>query len=128
MRALTSAVLVMEAIVIGLAIPVALVAGGQPAAVGWLLGALALLALLLPAAFGRPFFEPAGWLLQGAVLACGLLEPMLLVLGGMFALLWWTALRLGRRVEAAGAGGAPAGTAAARGAAPEPGQGPQGGR
>lgn len=99
MRVLTSSVLVMEAIMLGLAIPVAVVAGGQPASVGWLLGALALACLLLPGAFTRPFFVPVGWALQVAVIACGIVEPMLYLLGAIFAALWWAALHLGRKAE-----------------------------
>jgi hypothetical protein len=101
MRVLTSSVLVMEAIVLGLAIPVALVAGGQPTYVGWVLAALALVALLLPAMAARPFFVPAGWVLQAAVVACGFFEPMLFALGALFGGLWWAALHLGGKVERA---------------------------
>ncbi len=60
MRVLTSSVLVMQAIVLGLAIPVVLVARELPAWVGWLLAGLALAALLLPAMVRRPWFVPAG--------------------------------------------------------------------
>jgi hypothetical protein len=107
MRVLTSAVLVMEAIVLGLAIPVALVAGGQPASVGWLLGALALVALLLPGFARRPFYVPAGWVLQGAVIACGVFTAYLFALGAIFAALWWAALHFGRKAEAIRAQQAP---------------------
>ena len=109
MRALTSAVLITEAITLGLAIPVAVVAAGQPSWYVWLLTILALVALLLPGFARRRFFVPAGWLLQGAVLIAGVLGaftatdggiiPILLVLGMIFTALWWTALRLGRGVE-----------------------------
>lgn len=100
MRVLTSSILVMEAIVLGLAIPVAIVVSDQPAWFIWLLAVLALIALLLPGLARRPFYLPAGWAVQGAILACGVIEPMLLVVGVPFALLWWIALRLARRVEA----------------------------
>lgn len=100
MRVLTSSVLVMQAIVLGLAIPVAVVAGGQPAAVGWLLGGLALVCLLLPGLYSRPFYVGAGWALQAATIACGFFEPMLFALGATFAALWWAALHLGRKAEA----------------------------
>ncbi len=30
---------------------------------------------------------------------CGVFEPMLAILGVVFGALWWTALRLGRRVD-----------------------------
>lgn len=99
MRALTSGVLVMQAIMLGLAIPVVLVAGGQPAAVGWLLAVLAVAALLLPAAARRSWYLPAGWAVQVATVACGVFEPMLFFLGAVFAALWWTAIRLGSRAE-----------------------------
>ncbi len=100
MRVLTSSVLVMEAIVLLLAIPVAVVAGGQPAAAGWWLAGLATACAVLPGLFSRPFFLAAGWTLQVAVLASGVLVPMLFVLGAAFAALWWTAVRLGRRADA----------------------------
>jgi hypothetical protein len=100
MRVLTSSVLVMEAIILGLAIPVALVASDLPTWFGWLLAGLALVALLLPGLARRPLFVPAGWALQVAVLLCGIAEPMLLMVGVPFAALWWTALHLGRKVEA----------------------------
>ena len=99
MRVLTSSVLVMQAIVLGLAIPVVLVARELPAWVGWLLAGLALAALLLPAMARRPWFVPAGWALQGATIACGVFEPMLFFLGGVFAALWWAALHFGRKAD-----------------------------
>jgi len=98
---LTSSVLVMEAIVLLLAIPVAVVAGGRPGSVGWVLAALALACALLPGMFSRPYFVPVGWVLQIAVVACGFIAPMMFVLGAAFAALWWTALRLARNAEAA---------------------------
>ena len=102
MRVLTSSVLIMEAIVLLLAIPVAVVAGGQPSWVGWLFAALALACAVLPGMFRRPFFVPVGWGLQVATIASGFLVGwMMFVLGAVFAALWWTALRLGRKAEAA---------------------------
>ena len=106
MRVLTSSVLIMEAIVLLLAIPVAVVAGGQPAWVGWLYAALALVCALLPGLFRRPFFVPAGWAVQALVVASGLfIGWMMIVLGVVFAALWWTALHLGGKAEAAHATG-----------------------
>ena len=102
MRVLTSSVLIMEAIVLLLAIPVAVVAGGQPGWVGWVFAVLALACALLPGMFSRAFFVPAGWVLQALVIAGGLLAPMLFVLGAVFAALWWTALRLGAKAAATG--------------------------
>ena len=115
MRVLTSSVLVMEAIILGLAIPVALVVGGQPTWFAWVLGGLAILAVILPGLAGRPYYLPAGWGVQGALLLCGVFslvgsgEWILLLLGIVFAALWWTALHLGGKVEAARAAQAPPG-------------------
>ncbi len=101
MRVLTSSVLVLEAIVLALAIPVALVVGGSPAWVGWLLGGLAVACLLLPGAYRRSGFLAAGWAAQVALVATGLVVPMMFVLGAAFTALWWTAVRLGRQAKAA---------------------------
>lgn len=114
MRVLTSAVLVLEAIVLGLAIPAALVSGGQPTWFGALLASLAIFALALPGAARRAWYVGAGWSLQGLVIAAGGYDlvtsrdsgilPMLLILGLIFSCLWGTALHLGRKVEAVAAG------------------------
>lgn len=40
-----------------------------------------------------------GWALQLLVLATGLVEPMMFLVGGMFALTWWYALRTGARLD-----------------------------
>jgi hypothetical protein len=106
MRVLTSSVLIMEAIVLLLAIPVAVMVGDQPGWIGGLFAALALACALLPAMFRRHFFVPAGWALQGLVLASGVLIGWIMVtLGVVFTALWWTALRLGRKAEASGTPG-----------------------
>ena len=41
-----------------------------------------------------------GCALQVAIIATGVLAPMMFVLGAIFTALWWTALRLGRKAEA----------------------------
>lgn len=104
MRVLTSSILIAEAIVLGLLIPVTQVVGGYPPVVGWLIGALALTCLVLPGRYGRAYYLPLGTAIQVAAIALGVLEPMMAVLGGIFAALWWTAIRLGRKVEAPTAG------------------------
>lgn len=100
MRVLTSSVLILEAIVVGLAIPVAMVVGAYPAMVGLALGALALACLLLPGLYGRPVFVPAGWLLQGLALASSALVPMMLPLAIIFMALWFAALHFGAKADA----------------------------
>lgn len=97
MRMLTSAVLIFEAIVVLLAIPVAVVTGGVPAGAAWALGALAVACAVLPAAFGRSWFIWVGWLLQGLLIATGALVPMMFILGIVFAGLWVAAIHLGSK-------------------------------
>ena len=103
MRVLGGAVLGFEAILIVLLIPVAAVVGtvnGPP----WVFitaGVLLVLALIAAAAMvTRPWGVAFGWVLQGLILATSVLVPIMLVLGGIFVLLWWLAVRWGRRADA----------------------------
>lgn len=41
----------------------------------------------------------AGWTLQVALIAAGVLEPMMYAVGAVFAILWFTALRLAAKAE-----------------------------
>jgi hypothetical protein len=102
-RQMFGTVLILEAIVIGLAIPVAIayehlhhgVAGG----VG---GGLAVCALGLSGLVGRPGMGWALWAgtaLQALVIAAGVVLPAMYILGVIFAALWVTAIRLARRLQ-----------------------------
>jgi Protein of unknown function (DUF4233) len=103
-RRLCSTVLIMEAVVIGLAIPVAITIAHThrgPAALAG--GVLAGAAVLLAAVVGRPRFGwalAAGSLLQAAVIATGVIVPVMYALGAIFAGLWATAIWLARRYQA----------------------------
>jgi hypothetical protein len=117
LRQLCGTVLIMEAVVIGLAIPVAIVqehirhdvAGG----VG---GGLAVCALVLGGMVGRPgmgWVLWAGTVLQALVIAAGVVVPAMYILGTIFAALWITGIWLARRLQAppaprAGVAGNPA--------------------
>jgi Protein of unknown function (DUF4233) len=103
-RQLCGTVLIMEAVVIGLAIPVAIVMEhlrhGVAGGVG---GALAVCALLLSAVVGRPGMGWALWAgtaLQVLVIAAGIVVPAMYILGAIFAALWVTGIWLARRLEA----------------------------
>lgn len=102
MRVLGSSVLGMEVIIVLLAW--ALAQGSNPTVnQGLLLGlVLALEALLIftIAMLRRPWAVGLGWILQAAVLALGLLVPTMFIIGGIFAVLWFFAVRNGRRVDA----------------------------
>jgi hypothetical protein len=103
MRRLCATVLVMEAIVIGLAIPVAITIGhNSPRVAGYAGGALALAAVLLAGVVGRPGLRVAlvaGSVLQVLVIAAGALVPMMYALGAIFAGFWVLAIWMGRRAE-----------------------------
>jgi Protein of unknown function (DUF4233) len=103
MRRLCATVLVFEVVVIGLAIPVAItIAHTRPGAAGVAGGALAAAALVIAAFVGRPRHRWAlvgGSVLQAAVIATGVVVPVMYALGVIFAALWWTAIWLGRRYQ-----------------------------
>jgi hypothetical protein len=64
-------------------------------------GIALMLALILTAGFiTRPWAVWAGWVLQGLILATAILVPAMLIVGGIFAVLWWLAVRWGRRADA----------------------------
>ena len=103
LRQLCGTVLIMEAIVIGLAIPVAIVMEhvhrGVAGGVG---GSLAVCALLLSGVVGRPGMGWALWAgsaLQVLVIAAGVVVPAMYILGVIFAALWITGIWLVRRHE-----------------------------
>jgi hypothetical protein len=86
MRQLCGTVLIMEAIVIGLAIPVAIPIGHTA-----------------PRVAGRPGLRwalVAGSALQLCVIAAGALVPVMYALGIIFAGFWVLAIWMGRRWEA----------------------------
>jgi hypothetical protein len=65
-------------------------------------GVLAGAAVLLAAVVGRPRFGwalAAGSLLQAAVIATGVVVPVMYALGAIFAGLWATAIWLARRYQ-----------------------------
>jgi hypothetical protein len=103
MRQLCGTVLIMEAIILGLAIPVAIVLehANRPLA-GGIGGALALCALLLSGVVGRPrmgWALKAGTALQVLVIAAGIVVSAMYVLGVIFAALWLTGIWLARKHE-----------------------------
>jgi len=101
MRRLCATVLVFEAVVIGLAIPVAItIAHAQPAQAGVAGGVLAVAALVIAGLVGRQRWALVGGsVLQAAVIATGVVVPVMYGLGVIFAGLWSTAIWLGRRYQ-----------------------------
>jgi Protein of unknown function (DUF4233) len=101
MRRLCATVLVFEAIVIGLAIPVAItISHARPVAAGITGGVLALAAVVIAVFVGRQGWALVGGsVLQGAMIATGVVVPAMYGLGVIFAALWATAIWLGRRYQ-----------------------------
>jgi hypothetical protein len=103
LRQLCGTVLIMEAVVIGLAIAPAIVLEhlnrGVAGGVG---GGLAVCALVLSGLVGRPGMGWALWagtVLQVLVIAAGVVVPAMYVLGVIFAALWVTGIWLARRLQ-----------------------------
>lgn len=99
-RGMCAAVLCLEAITVGLTTPVMIsVAGvGTFTAFGVGLG-LAIACLLLAGMLRAEWAYLLGWGVQVAAVALGLVVPLMVVLGAIFALLWGMADFLGRKIE-----------------------------
>lgn len=121
MKAMGASVLVFEAIVMALFIPVAyfngFAADGTTAL--WVGGVLLVLCVVGAGLVRKPYGVAFGWVLQVLILATGVLVPMMFVIGGVFAALWWAAIHYGRRADELSARRAAAQTAPT--AAPAPG-------
>lgn len=105
MRVLGASVLALEAIVVILAIPVVIMVGTVqvPPQVAIPAGVVLAIALIMLARYvTRPWAIPVGWVLQALVLLTGFLAPAMFVVGGIFALLWGVAIRLGREADGVG--------------------------
>jgi hypothetical protein len=102
MRVLGSTVLVLEALVVLLAIPIAINVSDANATYALIIGiALAGLLVLAVGVITKPIAVPIGWTLQVLVIASGIVVPTMFFIGGLFALLWFYAVRNGQRVDRA---------------------------
>ena len=102
MKRLCSTVLIMEAIVIGLSIPVAVqIDHLTPHSAGLTAGIAAVAAVVFAALARRalPATLVGGSLLQVFAVASGSVVPVMYFLGGLFAVLWAIGIWLGYRVE-----------------------------
>ena len=101
MRTLCASVLAFEAIIVLLAVPVAVVVRGVSPSVGITLGAVLVVACIVVAGSQRRSWGvAAGWVLQVIILSTGSVVPAMFVLGVVFAILWFYAIRIGRRGDA----------------------------
>jgi hypothetical protein len=111
MRVLCASVLAIEAIIVFLATSLA-ASNGSLSNVGlvWAVGlALMFLLVLTAGLLGRPWGVALGWVMQGLVLATSIVVGwVMLVVGIIFVVLWYLAVRNGRRVDAIRAPGSDA--------------------
>ena len=95
-----AAILALEAIVLALTTPVMINLVGVPWQTACAVGlGLCLVCLLLAGLLRIEAAYVAGWVVQVAAIALGIVVPMMFVLGAIFALLWGTAYFLGRKIE-----------------------------
>ena len=95
-----AAILSLEAIALGLTTPVMINVAGVPwrTAVAVGLG-LCVACLVLAGLLRREAAYVAGWVIQVAAIALGVVVTMMFVLGTIFALLWGAAYFVGRKIE-----------------------------
>jgi Protein of unknown function (DUF4233) len=101
-KRLCATVLIMEAIVVGLAIPVAVQVDHLSPHAAALTGGVAAVAAVVFAALARRALAATligGSLVQVFAIASGSVVPVMYFLGGIFAALWAVGIWLGYRVE-----------------------------
>lgn len=100
MKVLCSVVLAFEWIVLALAIPVAINVSDVPSNTSWtIFGVATLLTFAALALMRTPAGVWLGWSVQAVALLSGLWVPMLGIMALIFAALYFTAVRLGGRVD-----------------------------
>jgi hypothetical protein len=99
-RSMCAVMLTLQAVVLGLTTPVLIsvadVSVGTALAVG--LG-LTVACVVVAGMLRRPWAFGAGWAIQAAALALGLVIPMMFLLGAVFAALWAGAYFLGAKID-----------------------------
>lgn len=96
-----AAILSLEAVVLGLSVPVMIaVEDVEPAAAVALGLGLAVLCVVTAGLLRRAWAYVVGHAIQVGAVALGLVVPSMFVVGAIFAALWLTAYFLGRRIEA----------------------------
>lgn len=101
MRGMCAAMLTLQAIVVGLSVPVLISVEGVDRGVALPLGlGLALVCVLTAGLLRRPWAYWIGHAAQVATIALGFFSTPMFFVGALFALLWISAFVLGRRIEA----------------------------
>jgi hypothetical protein len=99
-RRLCSAILLLEAIVLGLSTPVLIsVESVDTARALWVGVGLAVACLVTAGLLRRAWAYSLGWAIQVAAIALGFEVTAMFALGAIFLALWITAVRLGRLID-----------------------------
>ncbi|MEV7662169.1 DUF4233 domain-containing protein [Paenarthrobacter sp. NPDC089316] len=61
--------------------------------------ALSVVLVLACAVLSKPWGIALGWVLQLVLILTGLAEPMMFIVGVLFAICWWYGLRAGMRID-----------------------------
>lgn len=100
MRGMCAAMLTLQAIIVALSTPVLISIEDVDKQVALPLGlGLALVCLLTAGMLRKPWAYWIGHACQVATIALGLLSTSMFFVGALFALLWFSAFFLGRRIE-----------------------------
>ncbi|WP_254451080.1 DUF4233 domain-containing protein [Aeromicrobium stalagmiti] len=100
MRGMCAAMLTLEAIVLGLSVPVMISVEDVNKVAALVVGlGLAVLCILVAGSLRRPQAYLVGHVIQVGAIAMGFLVPIMFFVGLMFAALWFGAYFLGRRIE-----------------------------
>ena len=99
-RSMCAAMLVLQAVVLGLTTPVMIsVAAVEVSVALWVGLGLTVACLVTAGLLRKPWAYLVGWALQVASVALGFVVPMMFFLGAVFAALWAGAYFLGRRID-----------------------------
>lgn len=99
-RSMCAAMLVLQAVVLGLTTPVLIsVAGVDVPTALWVGLGLTLVCILTAGLLRREWAYLLGWAIQVASIGLGFLIPMMFFLGAVFASLWAGAYFLGRKID-----------------------------
>lgn len=100
MRGMCAAMLMLEAVILALAVPVMI--SVEDVSTSWALVSglgLALLCILTAGALRRPEAYLVGHAIQVGAIGLGFLVPIMFFIGAIFAALWFGAFFVGKRIE-----------------------------
>jgi hypothetical protein len=99
-RSMCAAMLILQAVVLGLTTPVMIsVSGVDVSTALWVGIGLTVACIVTAGMLRRPWAYLVGWVIQVASFGLGFVIPMMFLLGAIFASLWAGAYFLGRKID-----------------------------